>query len=515
VIKYGYNLKAIGVLDNHLDNIDVSAARSSGIDVSYAPDSRVVAIAEHTVGRLLSLADRFSNERLAGKTLGLIGFGLVGRQVAQRAAGFAMRIVVNQPRLTSELALDPGVESTDLIDLLQQSDFISLHVPFSEETEAIIGAEELRHVRPSAMLINMGHTDLVNEAALLQALDSGRLAGAALSMLPPEVKNPSPASLALRQHPKVLVESHVSAVINTHQRDVALTVAQQVASVLTARQPSETLALEVVPTELVAPHEYIDEKRVSRLMERLEEDGRLVNPPITTYWKGQYIILDGATRYSSLKRLDYPHVIVQVVDKDQAGFQLHTWYHAISAEEGKSLESGFDDLLDHLRQIDGLILSSLSHEEAQNALNRPEALCYFSDRQGRLVLAEIAPGASKLTVMNGIVDTYNAWGTVERTLLTDTDRLAAQFPRLVAVAIFPQFTPEDVFDAAANGELLPAGLTRFVIPGRILRLNADLSYLKRDEPLPAKRAWFNDFLTGKLSRSHLRVYQEPVTMLDE
>jgi hypothetical protein len=116
-------------------------------------------------------------------------------------------------------------------------------------------------------------------------------------MLPPEVKNPSPASLALRQHPKVLVESHVSAVINTHQRDVALTVAQQVASVLTARQPSETLALEVVPTELVAPHEYIDEKRVSRLMERLEEDGRLVNPPITTYWKGQYIILDGATRY--------------------------------------------------------------------------------------------------------------------------------------------------------------------------------------------------------------------------
>ncbi len=515
VIKYGYNLRAIGVLDNHLDNIDVSTARSQGIEVIYAPDSRVVAIAEHTVSRLLALAGNFSNEGLAGKTLGLIGFGLVGRQVAQRAAGFAMRIVVNQPRLTSELALDPGIESTDLTDLLRQSDFISLHVPFSEETEAIIGAAELQHVRPTAMLINMGHTDLVDETALLRALESGRLAGAALSTLPPEVSNPLPASQALRRHPRVLVEPHVSTVIHTHHQDVSLTIARQIATVLAARRPDETLALEVVPTELVIPHEYIDEKRVSRLMGRLEEDGLLVNPPITTYWKGRYIILDGATRYSSLQRLGYPHIIVQVVDKDQAGFQLHTWYHAISAEEGKSLESGFDDLLEQLRQVEGVTLSPVSHEEAQNALHRPQALCYFSDRQGRLVLAETAPRASKLTVMNAIVDTYNAWGVVERTLLTDTERLAAQFPRLVAVAIFPQFMPENVFDAAAEGELLPAGLTRFVIPGRILRLNADLSRLKRDDPLPAKRAWFNDFLTGKLSRSHLRVYQEPVTLLDE
>ena len=117
--------------------------------------------------------------------------------------------------------------------------------------------------------------------------------------------------------------------------------------------------------------------------------------------------------------------------------------------------------------------------------------------------------------MNAIVDTYNAWGSVERTLLTDVDGLLAQFPRLVAVAVFPQFAPADVFDAAARGDLLPAGLTRFVIPGRILRLNADLERLKRDEPLAEKRAWFNDFLGGKLSRSRLRYYQEPVVLLDE
>ena len=131
------------------------------------------------------------------------------------------------------------------------------------------------------------------------------------------------------------------------------------------------------------------------------------------------------------------------------------------------------------------------------------------------MLAEIEPDTPRLAVLNAIVDTYNAWGVVERTLLTDIDRLVAQFPKLVAVAVFPQFTPEAVFDAAANGDLLPAGLTRFVIPGRILRLNADLSRLKRDEPLAEKRSWFNEFLAGKLSRSRLRVYQEPVVLLDE
>jgi hypothetical protein len=99
--------------------------------------------------------------------------------------------------------------------------------------------------------------------------------------------------------------------------------------------------------------------------------------------------------------------------------------------------------------------------------------------------------------------------------VTDLPRLLAQFPHLQAVAVFPQFKPEEVFDAASGGEFLPAGLTRFVIPGRILRLNADLRRLKADEPLSAKRAWFNQFLAEKLARSRLRYYQEPVILLDE
>jgi hypothetical protein len=85
----------------------------------------------------------------------------------------------------------------------------------------------------------------------------------------------------------------------------------------------------------------------------------------------------------------------------------------------------------------------------------------------------------------------------------------------VAVAIYPQFSPADVFEAAVQGDLLPAGLTRFVIPGRILRLNADLARLKQPETLADKRAWFNAFLSQRLSQSRLRYYQEPVILLDE
>lgn len=510
-IEYGFNLRAIGSLGRYLDNIDVSAARALGIQIYHAPDNNAVAIAEHTMSRLLSLAHHLADARLAGKTLGLIGFGRVGQQVAERARAFNMRLLVNQPRLTPELALAAGAEAADLLALLREADFVSLHVPFKEETAAIIGARELALMKPSAYLINSGHTDLVDEAALLQALNDNRLAGAAVSTLPPQAQAaPQPAATTLRQHPRVILFPHITTIIGNPQREAAITVAQQIAALLQTRPTSETLSLELVPIDQVIPHEQIDDKRVSRLMQRLEADGRLVNPPVTTRWHGRYIILDGATRFTALQRLDYPHIIIQVVQPEQEGFALHTWYHAISSQQS------FAHLKAHLQTIDNLILTPLPAAEIQTAFQQEkDALCYFLDRQGNITLAQATPGADRLAVMNALVARYTTWGEVERTLLTDLSRLLSQFPQMVAVAVFPQFTPETVFNLARQGYLLPAGLTRFVIPGRILRLNADLARLKKNEPLAAKRAWFNHFLEEKLARSRLRYYQEPVILLDE
>jgi hypothetical protein len=244
-------------------------------------------------------------------------------------------------------------------------------------------------------------------------------------------------------------------------------------------------------------------------MKRLQADGRLVNPPVATCYKGRYIILDGATRFTALQRLDYPHIIVQVVQAEKHGFELHTWHHVISSE------LPFAALQDHLLRIEGLSLRPIPSDQIRDAFEQEVPICYFLNREGSAFLAEVEGGAARLEIVNAVVASYSAWGDVERTLLTDLPPLLGQFPRMTAIAIFPQFRPELVFEVARNGGLLPAGLTRFVIPGRILRLNAELNRLMRDEPLPAKRAWLNGFLQEKLARSRLRYYQEPVILLDE
>ncbi len=511
MLEYGFNLRAVACASSHLDHIDVSTARALGIAVFNAPGGNAVAIAEHTMAHLLMLASRFADGRIAGKTLGLIGFGNVGQQVARRAQGFDVHLMVNQPRLTPELAMSAGVEAADLHELLRRADFVSLHVPFKKETETLIGAAELALMRPTACLIHTGHTDLVDDAALLEALENGRLAGAVLPALPPGLSEADvpPETARLRRHPRVIVSPHVTTILENRQRDAAVYVAQKLADLLQTRQTNEALSLELVPIEQVVPHEQIDEKRVARLMDRLEEDGRLVNPPVTIFWQGRYVVLDGATRSTAFRRLGYPHLIVQVVRPEQQDFELHTWYHAISSPRP------FAELQEVLSQIEGLRLSPLPMSAIQTAFQQPNALCYFLARDGSATLAQAAHGADRLVVMNALVAAYTTWGEVERTLLTDLTRLLAQFPQMTAVAVFPQFQPADVFNSASAGNLLPAGLTRFVIPGRILRLNAELERLKQDEPLAAKRTWFNKFLEEKLARSRLRYYQEPVILLDE
>jgi hypothetical protein len=424
-------------------------------------------------------------------------------------------VIVNQPRLTPELALSAGVTATDLVELLREADFVTLHVPFRAETRTLIGRQELAQMKPGSCLINTGHTDLVDDAALLEALDRGWIAGAAVPEYPTGTKimeqtldSDDPAQL-VRRHPRVVVAPHVTRILGDRRPEIAVAVARQVLELVHVKRVSESLKLEVVPVDQVLPHEAIDEKRVQRLMEGLEAEGRLINPPIVTQWNDRYVILDGATRFASLQRLGYPYVIVQLVDAGRDDFELHTWYHAISSKRSLS------ELMAHLESIPGLKLAPCSPAAETSVLADPQALCYFLARDGNVTVAQAAPGADRLEMMNALVDAYTRWGAVERTLLTDLSRLLAQFPELAAVAVFPQFRPETVFEVASRGELLPAGLTRFIIPGRILRLNADLQQLKKDEPLAAKRAWFNRFLTDKLARSRLRYYQEPVILLDE
>jgi hypothetical protein len=281
-------------------------------------------------------------------------------------------------------------------------------------------------------------------------------------------------------------------------------------TLLRQRAPGADLTLRVVALERVKPHEHYHEPRVVELAARLVAEGRLVNPPVVVQQGESYVVLDGATRLTALRQLGYPCVIVQVVEVKQQGVLLSSWNHALyGVSEG--------ELLALLRAVPGLRLSHTSSDP----LVLPEgALAYLRMASSETYLLEPESSMGRadvewLGVLNALVAAYGRWGNVERTLSHDMTTLAAQFPDLAALVIFPRFTPQMILSLAALGRTVPAGITRFLIPGRILRLNVPLEKLAADESLDAKQAWLDELIRSKVRERQVRYYEEPVILLDE
>ncbi|MDQ3696443.1 MAG: phosphoglycerate dehydrogenase, partial [Gemmatimonadota bacterium] len=215
-------LKVIGRAGVGVDTIDVAAATERGIAVLNAPAGNTVSAAELTFALLLALvrrvaaADRsmrdgkwertkFSGTELYGKTLGLVGAGRIGGEVARRARAFEMRVIVYDPYLNEERALALGAELASLDDLLAAADVLSIHVPLTESTAGLIGDRELGLMRPGAMLVNAARGGVVREEALVRALRERRIAGAALDVYEQE---PLPADHPLRTLENVVLTPH-------------------------------------------------------------------------------------------------------------------------------------------------------------------------------------------------------------------------------------------------------------------------------------------------------------------
>ena len=527
-IRQGKQLRIIVRAGVGLDNIDVAAAEELGIQVANCPDATTLAVAEHTLALMLAAARHiaradasmkdgrwekvaFKGTGLAGKTLGIVGFGRIGRAVAQRAKAFDMRILVNQTRQTPELAQEWSVDLVDLGDLLARADFVSLHVPMRPSNVNMIGADELARMQPHAILINTARGPIVDEDALLAALDAGTIGGAALDVFTGE---PAP-NPALVQHPRVVATPHIAASTEDAQRRAALDAAEQIVAALKRTRAADTLALRVAPVTAVTPHEGHHPRRVDRLAQRIAADGVLVNPPIVVAMDKRFVVLDGATRVTALKQLGVPHVVVQVVDVARDNVQMYTWYHAVHGLCP-------DALLALVEDIAGLHAVPMDVDTLPHALWEQSALGYLvtADGQGRLLALDDGLRSAQgegdwVDVLNALVDGYGAAGDVERTLNTNMAELRAQYPDLAGLFVYPQFSPDIVLKTAAAGRLLPAGLTRFVIPGRILRLNAPLAVLAGTMPLSAKADWLDGIVKEKLDGRRLRYYEEPVVLLDE
>ncbi|GJL94722.1 MAG: D-3-phosphoglycerate dehydrogenase [Hyphococcus sp.] len=262
IIAAGKNLKVVGRAGIGVDNIDIPAATANGVVVMNTPYGNAITTAEHAIAMMFALVRQipqanqsthagkweksaFMGAEVFGKTLGVIGCGNIGSIVVDRALGLKMRVIAFDPFLTEERAVELGVEKVELDGLLTRADIITLHTPLTDQTRNILGRENIAKLKQGVFIINCARGGLVDEAALKDALDEGRVAGAAL-----DVYETEPAKEhALFGHPKVVATPHLGASTMEAQENVAIQVAEQMADYLMRGAVSNALNMPSVTAE--------------------------------------------------------------------------------------------------------------------------------------------------------------------------------------------------------------------------------------------------------------------------
>jgi D-3-phosphoglycerate dehydrogenase len=262
LIDRATRLKVIGRAGVGVDNVDVEAATRRGIVVANAPESTVVSAAEHTIGLLVALARNipqahaalkqgrwerktYGGVELAGKTLGVLGFGRIGQQVARRAGGLGMRVLAYDPFVASERFRELGVERVETpADIYAAAEFLTLHLPLTPETTRSVGAAAFAQMRDGVRLINAARGELVDEDALVDALRSGKVAGAALDVFSTE-----PYAGPLLEFDNVVATPHLAASTDEAQDRAGVIVAEQVAAALSGGLVTNAVNIPVIGAE--------------------------------------------------------------------------------------------------------------------------------------------------------------------------------------------------------------------------------------------------------------------------
>jgi D-3-phosphoglycerate dehydrogenase len=255
VLSAAGRLKVIGRAGVGIDNIDVEVANRLGIAVLNSPGGNIISAAEFTLGLMLALVRhiaqasaslrrgewervRFRGGELHRKTLGLVGAGRIGSEVARRAKALGMHVLVYDPYLSRERAEEMGAELAALSTLLGRADVVSIHTPLTEETHGLLGAEELALMKPSAYLVNAARGGVVDEAALVAALEEKRLAGAALDVFEQE---PPPLDHPLLKLDNVLAVPHLGAATREAQTLSGIEICKAVRDALLSSEFNSTV----------------------------------------------------------------------------------------------------------------------------------------------------------------------------------------------------------------------------------------------------------------------------------
>jgi D-3-phosphoglycerate dehydrogenase len=262
ILKAAVKLQVIGRAGIGVDNIDVPAATERGVVVLNTPDANATTTAELALGHLFSLsrrlpqADRslregrwarkeFVGAEISGKTIGVLGFGTIGRIVSDRCLGLKMRVLGFDPFVTDETMAGVGVEKMDLEELLAASDYVTVHCPLVEATRGLINAWRIAQMKPGARLINCARGGIVDESALLEALESGHLAGVALDVFEKEPPEGNP----LLERDDVVATPHLGASTREAQAKVSIAIVEQVSAFLERGIVQNAVNLPPIPAE--------------------------------------------------------------------------------------------------------------------------------------------------------------------------------------------------------------------------------------------------------------------------
>ena len=309
VIAAAKKLKIIGRAGVGVDNIDVAAASERGIIVVNSPEGNTMAAAEHTVAMLLALSrciaqanaslkngkwerGKYMGVEVYNKTLGVIGLGKIGREVAKRAQSFGMNVIACDPFLSEESAAALGVERVDMDTLLARSDYITLHIPKTKETEKMLGDAAFAKMKDGVRIINVARGGIIDEAAILRAVESGKVAGAALDVF--EVEKDPEAIKSLVDCEKILTTPHLGASTEEAQEKVAVDIAEQIVDVLKGKPARSAVNMPSVPAETLAavePYLALAERMGALLTQTM--DGAIENLQIK--YTGELAAMDTGT----------------------------------------------------------------------------------------------------------------------------------------------------------------------------------------------------------------------------
>lgn len=270
--------------------------------------------------------------------------------------------------------------------------------------------------------------------------------------------------------------------------------------------------LEILPLSLMVLHENHDRQRTLPLVDKLRANGIMRNPPIVmplSDGSGRYMVLDGANRVTALQEMEFPHIVVQVVEHDDPNVQLETWNHVVWHMDAH-------ELLAKIREVPGLKLMPIK----RGSNERDEMDCLPVEIQ----LAE--PGKTYLTCttkeglrlaayLHGVVDSYKDKSFLDRTMQTDVDYFKPVYNDLTALFIYPRFEIKFVLELAGNGHVLPTGLTRFTVSPRALHLNYPLHELSSGKPLEYKTAYLMHWVQERIKNKNVRYYAEATFLYDE